>query len=51
MKDENGQVVRDLPRYSLISQVSGFCLFSETLSNMSVREGKGVISFSFDKDD
>ena len=51
MKDENGQVARDLPRYSLISQVSRFCLFSDTLSNISVRRGKGVISFSFDKDD
>ena len=51
MKDENGQVARDLPGYSLISQVSGFCLFSDTLSHTSVRGGKGVISFSFDRDD
>lgn len=51
VQDETGEVTRDLPMHSLISQVRGFCLYSKTLSTVCIgeEESVGIICFSFEK--
>lgn len=52
VQDEIGEVAKDLPVYSLVSQVRGFCFYSKTLSNIYVYERRNrCIRFSFEKDD
>lgn len=49
--DETGEVTKDLPMHSLISQVRRFYLYSKTLSNVCIgeEESVGIICFSFEK--